>query len=194
MPRTPEAIQDELLVLRCQDGDAEALSDLVARWRPRLLAHAGRLTGDPAAADDAVQEAWLAIVSRLGRLDDPARFGVWARRIVTNKCADWIRRRQRDRRAVAQAARNASGAEAPPASEIEQAEETGAANHALRRAMRDLSSEHRAALALHYLDGLSVRDVAAALGVPEGTVKSRLHHARRRLEEAWRRAEERSAP
>ena len=93
MTRTHEDIQDELLVLQCQEGDGDALKALIARWQPRLARLAWRLTGESEAARDVVQDAWLAIVRGLKRLDDPARFRWWAYRIVTNKCADWIRRR-----------------------------------------------------------------------------------------------------
>ena len=69
---------DELLVLRSQDGDRGALDELVNRWQGRFFRHACRLTANPDSARDAVQEAWIAIVRGLRRLDDPARFGPWA--------------------------------------------------------------------------------------------------------------------
>ena len=95
--RTPEDIYDELLVMRCQDGDQDSLVALVGQWQPRLLRHAMRLTREHEAASDIVQEAWVAIVRGIRRLDDAARFAPWAYRIVTNKCADWTRRRHRQR-------------------------------------------------------------------------------------------------
>src|SRR5512145_1583590 len=100
MQRSPDDIQDELLVLRCQGGESEALHKLVSRWHPRLRRLAERRTADPEAAKDLVQDAWLAIVRGLRRLDDPSRFRVWAYRIVTNKCADWVRRRAVSRQAA----------------------------------------------------------------------------------------------
>lgn len=62
MNRTPEQIRDELLVLRAQDGDRDALTELASRWQERLLRHATRLTGRADAAADVVQESWLAMV------------------------------------------------------------------------------------------------------------------------------------
>ena len=95
--RTSDDIYDELLVLRLQDGDSAALDELVQRWQPRLLRHAQRLTGLPDAASDVVQAVWVAILRGLNGLGDPACFRRWAYQIVTYKCADWVRERQRDR-------------------------------------------------------------------------------------------------
>ena len=60
--RSPDDVHDEWLVLRCQSGDAEALAELVARWQPRLVRHAARLTGRKDAANDVVQVTWMAII------------------------------------------------------------------------------------------------------------------------------------
>ena len=84
MSRTHEDIQDELLVLQCQEGDGEAMKLLIARWHPRLGRLAWRLTGERDAAQDIVQEAWLAIVRGLRRVGDPARFRLWAYRVWIN--------------------------------------------------------------------------------------------------------------
>ncbi len=82
---------DELLVLRCQDGDGGAMDELVRRWHGRLLRHAWHLTRREDAASDVTQDAWVGIVRGIRRLSDPAMFRVWAYRIVTHKCADWMR-------------------------------------------------------------------------------------------------------
>ena len=101
MTRTPRDIETELLVIRAQGGDREAIRELFGLWNGRLAAHAGRLLGVHASLDasDAVQEAWVAIVRRIGRLSDPALFAPWAHRIVAHKCADASRRAGRERRA-----------------------------------------------------------------------------------------------
>ena len=183
MTRTHEDIQDELLVLQCQEGDGDALRTLIARWQPRLARLAWRLTGEREAARDVVQDAWLTIVRGLNGLDDPARFRSWAYRIVTNKCADWIRRRT-VRRSVAQQLRDVA-----PSTRDDSLNQTDSADDVarMRDAMAKLPDEQRAVLSLHYLDEMDVREIARVLGVPEGTVKSRLHHARNRLKEALER-------
>ena len=183
MTRTHEDIQDELLVLQCQDGDGDALKALIARWQPRLARLAWRLTGEREAARDVVQDTWLAIVRGLNGLDDPARFRSWAYRIVTNKCADWIRRRS-IRRSAAKELRDATASTGN-----DSLNQTDSADDVARMldALAKLPDEQRAVLSLHYLDEMGVREIAEVLGVPEGTVKSRLHHARNRLKEALER-------
>ncbi len=183
MCRTPEDIQDELLVLQCQEGDGEALKALIARWQPRFGRLAWRLTREREAARDVVQDAWLAIVRGLRRLDDPARFRAWAYRIVTHKCADWTRRRVA-RRSLEQEIRDAAASKAVrPPNDRDSEDDAGL----LRGALAALPDDQRAILSLHYLDGMSVREIGRVLDVPEGTVKSRMHHARNRLKQALER-------
>ena len=176
-------VYDELLVIRCQEGDHHALDELVGRWQRRLFDHARRLVRHQDAARDVVQEAWMAIVRGIGRLDDPASFRHWAYRIVTFKCTDWIRRQQRQRRLSEEVSRETGrGEPALP----EPAEEEGEIER-LRRALGALTAERRAILSFHYLEGLSVVEIAAVLGIPEGTVKSRLYHARLHLKNVLER-------
>ena len=181
MNRTPENIQDELLVLRCQAGDADALKALIERWQPRFGRFAWRLTDDREAVRDVVQDAWMAIIRGIKRLDDPALFRSWAYRIVSNKCADWMRQRVAQR-GLAQELRFAPE---PANREPESPDEA----ERLRGALRRLPEEQRAILSLHYLDGMGVAEIARVMNVPVGTVKSRLHHARNRLRKALERVE-----
>ena len=140
MTRTHEDIQDELLVLQCQEGDGDALEALIVRWQPRLARLAWRLTGESEAARDVVQDAWLAIVRGLKRLDDPARFRWWAYRIVTNKCADWIRRRS-VRRSAAKEIRDAAASTRDDSShQTDSADDVAR----MRDAMAKLPDEQRA--------------------------------------------------
>jgi RNA polymerase sigma-70 factor (ECF subfamily) len=167
-------IYDELLVLRSQGGDATAFEELVGRWQERLWRHAWRMTGDHDAAWDVLQEAWMGISRGLRRLEDPAAFGAWVYRIVSNHCGSWLRReRRRGRadRAYAEAIdRNADR-------DDETTERCADLNEALSR----LSGRDRAILSLRYYDRFNTAEIAAIVDVPEGTVKSRLHYARKRL-------------
>lgn len=179
MTRTPDQIYDELLVLRCQDGESAALEELVERWQERLGRHAQRLCGHPELANDALQEAWMAIVRGLGRLHDPALFRSWAYRIVTHKCTDQVRRTSRRREVTEEVGRQ------PTPASVDAGD--GGETEALRSAMALLSADRRALLALHYLEELGIDEIAAILGIPEGTVKSRLFHARKALKTALER-------
>lgn len=183
MRRTADDIYNELLVLRSQDGDAEALEKLIHRWSPRLLRHAYRLTSDRHVAADAAQEAWVAIMRGLSRLDDPARFPAWAYRITTFKCADWIRRHTRDRARL----KNDIQRQRDLDNRADRPEQSSDEVELLRQEMQKLSSDHYAVLSLHYLDGLSVVEIAVALNIRPGTVKSRLHHARQQLKTSMER-------
>lgn len=184
MARSIDDIYDELLVLRCQDGEPDALNELVSRWHGRLLVHAYRLTGCREYAADVLQDTWLAIVRGIRRLDDPARFRAWAYRIVTHKSADRVRRAARQRR-VARASAERTPVQASPEDPIEHSDEIGA----LRAALGALPGDRRAILTMHYLESMPLSEIAGALGIPEGTVKSRLHHARAHLRESIEQAE-----
>jgi len=185
MQRTSDAIYDEWLILRSQDGEVEALEELVGRWQPRLARHALRLTGRHEAAGDVTQDAWLAIVRGIGRLRDPAGFPAWAYRIVGHKCADWVRRRVRERGLEAEAASAATANGRVESPEAEMSDDIAR----LRAALKRLPDEQRIVLTLHYLEGLAVADIAQSLEVAVGTIKSRLHHARHRLKESLERME-----
>jgi len=174
MDRDEHDALEELLVLRCQDGEAEALEALARLWHPRLLRHAAGLTRDREAARDVAQEVWMAIARGIGRLEDPARFRSWAYRIAVHKSRDWIRREQGRRRALVRAAESG---------EVETYQGDSEAEQKILSTLRALSPEHRAILSWYYLEEMSVREIAEVLSVPEGTVKSRLFYARRALRE-----------
>jgi RNA polymerase sigma-70 factor, ECF subfamily len=168
-----ERLENELLVLRCQEGDVAAFEQLVNRWQERLWRHAWRLTGDESAAWDALQDAWIAVSRGLSRLHEPAAFSAWAYQIVGHKCRDWLRRHRRQRQLD-----ELYGGEVRESYEPEQEPEQYAN---LREALAKLSGADRAIIALRYEDRFGTAEIAAILEVPEGTVKSRLFHARKRL-------------
>lgn len=176
MNDTTQQVADEWLVLQSQDGDDRAFEQLVSRWQERLWRHARRLVGDDSSAWDVLQEAWLSMLKSLRRLDDPAAFAPWAYRVVTLRCVDHVRRRQRQRK-VEQAL------PAPATTEPEKDDDV----ERLRTALDELGVEQRALLSLHYREELRLERIAEILGVPVGTVKSRLHHARAELKKIVRR-------
>jgi len=174
--RTRERVVDEMLVLAAQGGRAEAFERLAVRWYPKLARHARRLTGDAEGARDVVQESWIAIARGLDRLRDAAAFPAWALRIVTRRAAEWVARQQ-------QASGRYAAIEHAP--DIAAPQDERADNLArVRDTLRLLDRAPRLLLAMLYVDGLSVAEIAAVLEIPAGTVKSRLYHARARLREA----------
>lgn len=171
MIRSTERIYDEYLVISAQSGDRVALDRLIKRWQPRFLRHAGRLLGDGESARDPVQEAWVDILRGLNSLADPAAFPAWAFRIVS--------RRARRPAGVAAQTQDPEALETLPASDDVNWDDFSDA--ALTQAMSLLPGPQRAALALFYLEDMSVAEIAVALDVPPGTVKTRLMHARMKL-------------
>ncbi|UCD28688.1 MAG: sigma-70 family RNA polymerase sigma factor [Planctomycetota bacterium] len=168
------AIQDALLVLRCLQGETAAFAALVDRWQERLLRHAARMIDDQSAARDITQETWIAVIKNLSRLDDTEAFGQWVFRILTNKCADWVRRQQRDRRLHDRLAEQQEQSEnSSPA--------TSQRFDSVYQAMDALPTEQGSLLALYYIEEFSVAEIAEIVGVPSGTIKSRLYRARNNL-------------
>jgi len=145
-------------------GDRRAFDSLVAHFSPRLFAHAYRLLGHPDEARDAVQEAWVEIIRGLPKLRDDGAFMAWAYRITSRRCArviDWnVKARSIE-------------AELPEAA----FEDAGS----VRAAIDLLKPVHAATIRLFYLEEMSLREVALAMDVPIGTVKSRLVQARNNL-------------
>ena len=175
MVRTKEQLLDEYLVASARVGDRKAFELLARRWQGKLVAHAWRLTGDVDLARDAAQEGWIEILRGLGRLRDERAFPAWAYQIVSRRCARQIRGMQRGRALAAAAA-------AEPAERfIAPAGGDAPAMARLRTALAALPPEQRAAIGLFHLEDLGVAEVATALNVPAGTVKTRLMHARRKL-------------
>jgi len=174
--RSTPRILDEYLVLAARAGDAGAFALLARRWQKKLIAHAWRLTGDPEGARDAAQQGWIEIARGLPRLQDERAFPAWAYRIVSRVCA----------RQIGEAVRQRRLSEESTAEPEAEAESAGSARDAgrLRAAIRALPAEQRTAIALYHFEELSVAEVAVALDVPAGTVKTRLMHARRKLRAA----------
>jgi len=174
--REKERALDAWLVAAARTGDRRAMTRLAERWHPKMLGHAWRLTGEDDFAAEAAQEAWLEILRGIHGLDDAAAFPAWAFRIVTRRVAKGIRGRQRRR------AGDAALADAPaPPSPGPDAVEANADMAAVRRAIAALPAGQQAALALFYLEDMRVAEIAVALDLPPGTVKTRLMHARKRL-------------
>ncbi len=166
-----ERVYDELLVTLARAGDRRAANRLAARWYPRLMRTALRLLQDRHEAEEAVQEAWAGICRGWPRLSDPAMFPGWAFGILRRKCVDRIRKTQsqRDRTAPLEAAPEPS----QPA--------RGELRVEIDQALAGLSDDHRLAAVLFFGEGLSLNEIAAVTGVPVGTAKSRIFHARQHL-------------
>ena len=163
---------DETIVQRAQRGDREAYEELARGVAQRLYPIAYRILRDRDLADDALQRTLVAIWRDLPKLREPDRFEAWSYRILARFCAD----EQRQRRTLVGAV-----SELHFGTTQEDAAGQLADRDALERAFARLSPEHRAVVVMTYYSGLRGTEVADALGIPAGTVASRLHHALRSL-------------
>ena len=166
----------EQLVRAAADGDRDAFAALAAPRVDRMFGTASLILRDRGRAEDAVQEALVRAWRDLRSLREPQRFDAWLRRLVVNACRDESRRQRR----------HESNVRLLPDHDRPSADGSGrlADSDALERGMRRLSADHRAVIVHHYYLELSLPEIADALGIPVGTAKSRLHHARLALRAA----------
>ena len=157
------------LVERARAGDHDAFSTLVDASIARLDTLARLVLRDRELARDAVQEALIQAWRDLPGLRDPARFDAWLHRLTMRTCLDLVRRRKRRAIEVELDVLDLSGT-ADPSLDI-------ADRELLDEALGRLDVDHRAVVVLHFLLGLPLPEVAATLGIPTGTAKSRLHYA-----------------
>ncbi len=170
MTRQPDDRTDPELLRAHLDGDRYAFGELVARHRDRLWAVALRTVGDQEEAADALQDALLSAYRAAGRFRGDAAVTTWLHRIVVNACLDRIRRRAV--RPTVPLIEDVGVPARPP--DADTAMDVAAA-------LAQLPVEQRAALVLVDMHGYPVAEVAAILGVAEGTVKSRCARGRARL-------------
>jgi len=171
-------MRDEELVTRYQQGQSEAFDELTSRYQKKLYRLAYRMLGNHDDAQDAVQEVHIRLLKSLPNFLATAKFGTWLYRLAANTIIDFHRRRK------------SRGVHVPIEIElqspVEQSDpdhhcEAGARQEALRLALQQLPEEQRTLLILRDREGMSNQEVANILGTEVGTLKSRLHRARRGL-------------
>jgi RNA polymerase sigma-70 factor, ECF subfamily len=168
---------DQEAVARCLAGDAEAFSTLVERYGGRVYNIALRITNDSDAANDCAQEAFIRAYRALHQYDPNLPFGPWLFRITTNASLNYVQRWHAHETPVEEFPDSPEPPEAGPESTAVRREELDE----VLAAMADLPAHYRAALTLRHMQQLSYQEVADALGIPLGTVKTHLHRARAAL-------------
>ena len=167
--------QYEWMALRCQSGEPGAFEDLIAVMERPLLYYAMTLTGNADSALDVLQEVWLKVFRGIRKLKDPGALRPWLYSIVHGIAVDRIRRNSSREQAEAAHLEDFQEADEPSFAE-EDAE-------AIHRALSEIGVRHREVLALHFLEDLSIAEIAEVVGCSEGTVKSRMHYAKRAMKE-----------
>ena len=174
----PDDLRLRLVVMRCQVGDDQAFARLFEWFGPKTLRYLRGLIGD--AADDVHQEVWLTVYRSIAGMANPGAFRTWLFRTTRHRAMDFLRRQRRERELVEEI--TATAAEAVES----EADDTAPPDDAVVEAeIARLPPLQREALLLRYRDGLSYAEIALVAGVPVGTVKTRVHHAKRALQKRF---------
>jgi RNA polymerase sigma-70 factor (ECF subfamily) len=181
MSNSADRLSERVLVLRCQTGDGAAFEQLVVEFSPRLHYFLRRILGETNTIEDVLQDTWLQAFRGLPTLADAGAFRTWLYRIARDRAYREFRRRS----PPVQLREDSEEVQEPderndfPAESIEQ----------VHAALERLGREHREVLVLRFLEGMSYEDIARVTGCPLGTVRSRIHYAKRALHSALKRGE-----
>jgi RNA polymerase sigma-70 factor (ECF subfamily) len=172
---------DALLVQRCLQGEQEAFGQILDRYRKSVYNYVYRMTFDREEARDLAQEVFIRVFTSLSRYDRRYAFSTWLYRIATNLCIDWLRRRRPHvslDTPLEIGDRTVSGDiqdSAPTPREVLARKEE---SQAVKKAVASLPAKYRIPLILRHYEGLSCREIAGILKVPEATARVRLFRAR----------------
>jgi RNA polymerase sigma-70 factor (ECF subfamily) len=172
--RTADAIYLELLALRCRRGEKAALEELVRTWEKRLFYFIRRLVDEEEDAWDVLQQTWVRVLSGIGALREPGSIGPWLYRIARDAAFNHGQLRATYRRFLEDYQAAGQPDDAPDHEVFENAD-------AVHRGLERLSIPQREVLTLFFLEDFPIEEIALILEVPQGTVKSRLHHAKNAL-------------
>jgi RNA polymerase sigma-70 factor (ECF subfamily) len=173
MTDSTDRLYERVLVLRCQAGDEAAFAELMERYQPRLRYYLRKMLRDVQGAEDALQDVWLAVFRAVSRLADVGAFRAWLYRIARDRALRQFRHHR------------------PPCERLEEVDPIdGRADEGqftaedverVHAALDTLAAEHREVLVLRYIEAMTYEEIAGVVGCQVGTVRSRLHYAKRAL-------------
>lgn len=169
-------ITDSKLVLEYRSGTKVTLTTLVERWHKKFCENAFWIVKDADLAKDIAQESWSTIIDKIDSLHDLNSFGFWALRIVYSKSIDALRNKSNERLKQQEYLKDES-------SIVEDYKEDNQLRDKLLKTIKDLSSHQQVVIKLFYLEEYSLKEISKTLKISEGTVKSRLFHAREKLKQ-----------
>ena len=164
---------DAVLVLRCQKHDEKAFKDLVHRWEPRLYYYLRRMIGKDDHIWDLLQEIWLAVFKSICKLNDPRKFGAWIYQITRHKAISSIRKEQRQTLVSNDQMADTLG-------EVDDCLILQERAESVHQCLSQLSWDQREVMTLYFMEDFTIREIAQITAAPEGTVKSRLYHAKKK--------------
>jgi RNA polymerase sigma-70 factor (ECF subfamily) len=169
------SVDDATLVARVRDGDPVATEALARRHMPAARAVALAIVADADLADDVAQDAFVAAIEEIDACRHPERVGRWIAQIARNRAKDALKAQRRRRAVPLDSVSLASDATSDRSSDLAEL------RRRLVAALDRLPEERRTAILLHDMEGWPHHEIAALLGLPDGTVRSHVHHARRML-------------
>ncbi|MBC7335075.1 MAG: RNA polymerase sigma factor [Clostridia bacterium] len=172
-----DELSDSRLIAQIQSGNIQAFNTLYEKYRHRVYRTALAITRDETAAEDILQECFLRVHAYIDKLHGEYTLAPWLYRVTVNLSYQWLNKDHRQFQIVRRLQEPLAQPSAPRTVEQEELEEIVA------RALEMLSFDHRVVVVLYYMNEFSVEEIAQILDCPVGTVKSRLHYARRRLKE-----------
>ncbi|MGC3959294.1 MAG: RNA polymerase sigma factor [Verrucomicrobiota bacterium] len=175
------AAHEQLPVAQARAGKSEAWDALFRRFQKPLYVFAYELVHDEQASLDIVQETFIAATRHLGSLRDDAKFGSWLFGVAHQKCQQRWRKHDREKEALEKFAATPEELETDPSDLLLRLEQEAE----FMKLLDQLPPPHRAVLLLHFMEDFSLEDIAAVTATPLGTVKSRLHYAKKMLRTLW---------
>ncbi|PCJ16679.1 MAG: hypothetical protein COA96_18290 [SAR86 cluster bacterium] len=160
---------NEWLIIRCQQGEKAAFTELIKNWEQRYYLYALNRLQDKEAAKDITQECLISISRGLVKLTDPAAFPKWSFRILERRCIDWLRKTIREREVIQRQ-------EQLPEIEVHDGIES---KLSVEQLLAKMDPRLATILRLYYLEDLTIDEIADINDVPSGTIKSRLFYARK---------------
>ncbi len=171
MEESQQKTADALLALRCQLGEPDAWEQLVRQWHPRLWRFTSGMLSDQQVAEDVLQTIWLRVVRSLIRLKEPEKLAAWMYRVARFAIADQLRLQYRQPPQEV----------LPDIEQIDDSSEMFDMQDFLQTGLSQLHPNEREAVVLHYLELRPIQEVAEICDVRPGTIKSRLHRARKQI-------------
>jgi RNA polymerase sigma-70 factor, ECF subfamily len=163
------------MALRCQSGEPGAFEDLITVMERPLLYYAASLTGNPDSGLDVLQDVWIKVFRGIRKLKDPGSLRPWLYSITHGIAVDRIRKNYSREQAEKGQLEDFQEAEEPSFEDKDAA--------VIHQALSEIGLKHREVLVLHFLEDLSVAEIAKVVGCSEGTVKSRIYYAKRAMKE-----------